>query len=421
MKNLFVFFALLFWCMSMTSCKDQIDPVSFLEDGELRYPGKVTKAIILAGKDRLKIRVNLGPDPNINKMVVFWNLKKDSTIVQIDRAAVIDNTVEVLIENLPENVYNFEIHTYDKFNNESVPVFLTGRTYGSRYTTVLNDRMVKNYEAQSEEGDLKFFWADSIIYSAGLDVVYIDRNKVEQSVFVANTETITLLKNVDDAEPIRINTLFAPEPHAIDTFQSEASINLELSKLFLELPKPYASGYVDGFDSPNNNGWNNLWNNNWGKTFNQNTNGTPWATEAGWGAFETKDPNGGTGKESWFTIDLKQAIRVARYRTGFYWPYMFAAPKKTELWAYTGVGAPTAAGAWNQWVKIGSIDNAKFLLTQNDMIREYPLGDNIYTDYASVPLSRYYRVKVTENWETRANQSRGTMSIAEVTFWKFIK
>lgn len=421
MKNLFVFLAMISCCLTWMSCEDKIDPLTFIGNGELRYPGKVNNVQYLAGENRLRIQVNFGPDPNVDKMIVFWNMKKDSSIVHVDRASLIDNKMEVLIDNLPESVYNFEIYTYDKFNNRSVPVYLTGRTYGTRYTSVLNNRVLKNYEASNEDGDLKFFWGDSIIYSSGLNVIFMDNEDKERSVFVSNKESTTELKNVNSRKEITLSTLFSPEPNAIDTFRSEVKMALDLKKLFVEIAKPYASGYVDGFDSPNNNGWNNLWNNNWGKTFNQNTSGTPWATEAGWGTFETRDLSADKSvKETWFTVDLKQSVRVARYRTGFYWPYMYGAPKETELWAYTGSGTPTAAGGWDNWVKIGTINNAQFLLTAADMAREYPLGDNIYTDFMTVPSSRYYRVKVTENWESRQNQSRGTTVIAEVTFWKYV-
>lgn len=409
MKNiikLFCFISLLLNC----ACEGEIDPLQFAPEGELRYPGKANNAIYFAGKERLQIQFTLSPDPNVNKAIVYWNLLKDSTIIDIDKNTLTDNIVNILIDDLPENIYNFEIYTYDKFNNQSVPTHLTGRTYGLRYSSALNNRSITDYEAANDNGDIKIMWGDSILASAGIQLTYTDLEQNKKVVEVPNVENETVLKAINITKEIEISTLFAPEANAIDTFVSKNTIILDPTKLILEMQKPYASGYVDGFDSSNNNKWDKLWDGKWGKTFNQNDNGTPWGGESGWGSFEPKGPL--PAQPAWLTIDLSRPVKVARYRSGLYWPYMRACPKKTELWAYTGTGIPTAAEGWNNWVKIGSTDNSAY--TTADMAREYPLGDNIYTEYTSVPSARFYRIKVSEIWGTN-----DIFSISEVTFWKY--
>lgn len=409
MKNiikLFCFISLLLNC----ACEGEIDPLQFAPEGELRYPGKANNAIYFAGKERLQIQFTLSPDPNVNKAIVYWNLLKDSTSIDIDKNTLTDNIVNILIDNLPENIYNFEIYTYDKFNNQSVPTHLTGRTYGLRYSSALNSRSITGYEAANDNGDIKIMWGDSILASAGIQLTYTDLEQNKKVVEVPNVENETVLKAINITKEIEISTLFVPEANAIDTFVSKNTIILDPTKLILEMQKPYASGYVDGFDSPNNNKWDKLWDGKWGKTFNQNDNGTPWGGESGWGSFEPKGPL--PAQPAWLTVDLSQPVKVARYRSGLYWPYMRACPKKTELWAYTGTGTPTAEEGWDNWIKIGSTDNSAY--TTADMAREYPLGDNIYTEYASVPSARFYRIKVSEIWG-----SNGSFSISEVTFWKY--
>ncbi|CAK7048804.1 MAG: hypothetical protein PARBA_01701 [Parabacteroides sp.] len=409
MKNiikLFCFISLLLNC----ACEGEIDPLQFAPEGELRYPGKANNAIYFAGKERLQIQFTLSPDPNVNKAIVYWNLLKDSTSIDIDKNTLTDNIVNILIDNLPENIYNFEIYTYDKFNNQSVPTHLTGRTYGLRYSSALNSRSITGYEAANDNGDIKIMWGDSILASAGIQLTYTDLEQNKKVVEVPNVENETVLKAINITKEIEISTLFVPEANAIDTFVSKNTIILDPTKLILEMQKPYASGYVDGFDSPNNNKWDKLWDGKWGKTFNQNDNGTPWGGESGWGSFEPKGPL--PAQPAWLTIDLSQPVKVARYRSGLYWPYMRACPKKTELWAYTGTGTPTAEEGWDNWIKIGSTDNSAY--TTADMAREYPLGDNIYTEYASVPSARFYRIKVSEIWGTN-----DIFSISEVTFWKY--
>lgn len=388
------------------ACEGEIDPLQFAQGGELRYPGKVSSATYLAGKERLQIQLTLGPDPNVNKVIIYWNLSKEHLIVDIDRSSLKDNTVDVLIENLPENIYNFEIYTYDKFENKSIPTYLVGRTYGNRYLSILNNRPIATYEAV-DNGGVKIIWGDSIIYSAGVRMEYTDLEQNKKVVEIPNIVNETILEQVDINKEIEISTLFAPEPNAIDIFESKKIMRLDPTKLILELKKPYALNHVGGFDSAYGGNPDKLWDGKWGKTFNQDGSGNPWGNEAGWGVFEPKTI------PAWFTIDLSKSVKIARYRSGFYWPYMNGCPKKTELWAYTGEGVPTAEEGWNNWVKIGSADNSA--LTLEEMVSAYSLGDNIYPDYNSVPSAQYYRVKVLETWKPGAS----CFSISEVTFWRY--
>lgn len=397
----------------MEACSGDINPLNYSKNGDLRYPGKVNNAIYYPGNNRLQLHFTLGPDPNVNKIGIYWNLQKDSFMVNIDRNALKNNIKEILIENLPENIYNFEIYTFDKFGNKSVPTYLTGRTYGPRYEEGLNNRTISSLEAANENGDVNILWNDSILYSYDVKVSYADKSNVTKTIIVSNKDSYSLLKNIDVTKDVNVTTRFLPEINAIDTFATAYSIKVNVKKLQLEIPKPYASGFVAGYDTPNNNGWNSLWDGKWGKTFSQNSSGSPWATEAGWKFFETKPS--ATATESWFTIDLSKAVKLSRYRTGFYWPYMNSCPKVTELWAYIGAGVPTAANGNTNWIRIGITDNS--LLNINQMTEQYSLGDNIYIDYDSSILARFYRIKVLSNW---GGTLKGALNIAEVTFWEYI-
>jgi hypothetical protein len=403
----------------ITSCSGEIDPLDYVDGGEIRYPGKANNLVYRGGKNRLEIQFTLGPDPSVDKTVIYWNLKKDSVVINIDRASLKGNTITKVIENLPEDIYNFEIYTYDKYGNKSVPSYLTGRTYGDRYANVLADRGM-SYEFSNLQGDVRITWADSIIYSSGAYLEYTDLDNNPLKVFISNKETERTIKDgiKYTKRDMKITTFFIPEPYAIDTFYTSHIQEFDPSNLpvVVEMAKPYAGAFVAEFDTPVlqdwNSAWGNIWNGNWGKTFVQNTSGDPWADEAGWTVFGT-NPNDGA-ESTWLTIDIKEHVKLARYRTGFYWPYMSACPRKTELWAYTGTGAPTKEDGWNNWVKIGSMDNSA--LTHAEMETQYGLGDNLYLDATdSHPVARYYRLRCYDNWDSKVH-----FIIAEVTFWAHI-
>lgn len=417
MKELFKILSILS-IVFFVSCSDYVDYEKDHTNGEeIRYAGKANDPAYFAGHNRIEVKYVLGPDPNINKSVIYWNLRADSITVSINRAELANDTITRIIEGLPENTYSFEIYNYDKFGNKSVPTYLTAKSYGNKYIANLYDRNVTSYEAASLGGDLKINWGDSVMKSVGVRVEYMNQDDKKVEKFVENTETSTILEEVNMEKPIKYQTLHIPEPNAIDTFTIDpAEIIIDRTKVVLEMPKPYASAFVSGFDSSNNNGFAALWNGKWGLTFDQNWGGEPWAGEAGWGTFETYVPTGGE-TSTWLTVDVKEYIKVYRYRTGFYWPYMAHCPQISELWAYTGTGAPTAADGWNNWVKLGTIDNS--YLTPELMKTQYGLGDNIYFDADDVPKARYYRLNCVKNWDNRADRSKIILCIAEMTFWAY--
>ena len=88
---------------------------------------------------------------------------------------------------------------------------------------------------------------------------------------------------------------------------------------------------------------------------------------------------------------------------------MNTCPKKTELWAYVGEGVPTAQEGWENWVKLGAMDNSAV-----NKETAYGEGDNLYFANKEAPMARYYRLKCLENWKGSPD-----MIIAEVTFWGY--
>lgn len=411
MKTIIKAFRLFFIIFALSSCEGEINPVKDFTDGEeLRYPGKPTEAIYRAGNNRLEIQFTLNPDPNITKALVYWNMKEESITIDIDRSQLTDDKVLYIIDHLPENVYSFEIYTEDKFGNRSVPEYMTGRTYGSRYHGFLTHRLITGYEAANLDGDIHIHLGDSVLGSQETILSYTNLANQEVEMTIANTVNTVTLENANFAKPIKYKTLHLPEPNAIDVFEvAAADYTIDPEKLVYELPKPYATYFVEGFDT-NNGNYAALWNGKWGKTYSTDDGGSPWGGEAGWAAVDVP-------KGSWITMDLGRVAKLQRYRTGFYWPYRKSCPQITEIWAYQGTGAPTAADGWDHWVKMGEINNASFIKNQDDMIREYPIGDNIYIDYPKAFAARYYRVKFVTNWDP----NNANCNLAEMTFWIYVQ
>lgn len=420
MKNLIKIWSLLFGIVFLESCEKQIDPLSFVPDGELRYPAKANNAVYLAGENRLKLQFKLGPDPNVSKAIIYWNLKRDSLLIDINRASLTDNMVSVLIDNLPENVYNFEVYTFDKFGNKSVPTYITGRTYGSRFATILSDRGLNRYEAANESGDVKLIWKDSVLLSSKVQISYTDKQNVTRLLVVPNTENSTLLSNVNIAKEVKVTTMFAPEPKAIDTFKTNFILNIDPANLILQIAKPY--NYIKLTGDADVSNWSYWWNNE------------AMSTWQGYGSIGYRGANttGDAASESiWVTLDLGKPRKLKRMRMDYYYYKDGTAPKVIDLMAYVGSGVPSNLTIghpdyWKDWVLIKTYDNSDPVeypfVAGNATVNQpgFAKGLDASFELSKVPLSRYYRLRCRSSWTPWAPNNRN-FSLSEITFWQFVQ
>jgi hypothetical protein len=397
-----------------------------MDGGEaIRYAGKVDSARYYAGENRLTIQYVLAPDPNIVQSIIYWNLKKEFVTIDLDRTTMTSDTVTHTLE-LPEGVYSFEIYNVDRFGNVSVPTYLTARTYGDSYINSLLNRRCSEYEALNFAGDIRLYFGVVPETAIGVSITYRQKSGEEQTLFVANDSSEAVLNSVDLDAPIRYTTCYIPEPQAIDTFAAQ-SVTLDAGNLFLKW-STYSAYKVTGFDNEytittlNNPSF--LWDGKWGVTYTGGSNQS-WANETGYQNFNV--PRSSVNTPTWFTFDLAQTVRLARYRHHFYYSFQATCPLFWELWAYTGSGAPTAAEGWNNWVKIGEGNTdhlpAQSATNQQARIDAYPLGETISFERQYVPAARYYRFKCLENWYYKNGgytDHYGDLSLSEIICWVYL-
>ncbi|MDR1719566.1 MAG: hypothetical protein LBR67_05510 [Dysgonamonadaceae bacterium] len=405
------------------ACADKPEISDYIDPEELRYAGKANDLAYFAGYDRLLLQFVLSPDPNVNKAVIYWDLRADSTLVDINRAALTTDTINCLIENLPENTYSFEIFTYDIFGNRSVPAYLTARTYGIRYVSGLLNRQTTNVLYNEQTFALTVNWSDSIAKSLGTNIEYTALDDVQHKVFVGNTDTKTVLENVNIALPVMLQTLFVPEPEAIDNFGPEPEKVIDPETMSQDIPKPYAIYHVSGFDpdityQPDESSAKNcLWDGKIG------TMATPlwnlsWAVQMGYCTVYTSPAD--ASQPTWMTFDIGARARLQQFHLNHYWPFAYSCMQQWELYAFNGSGAPTAADGWNNWIKIGEYDNSSVGSTDHNAKNAqqdayYAAGEGFEFQREEVPVARYYRVKCLKNWD-----NQGIFTLGEISFRKYM-
>jgi hypothetical protein len=182
-------------------------------DGEIIYAAKVDSVGVQAGKNRALLNLDIRSQ-RIETVRIYWNDYTDSSDVAINSQV---GAFPKMLENLSENGYIFQLVSFDKSGNASLPFEVSGNVYGDSYQSKLSNRAIQSVYA-GDEG-LTVNWSGAIDNSLGSNLVYTDKSGREQTVRVPVTDNSTDL--ADWSSGMQYNTLFLPEPTAVDTFYSD--------------------------------------------------------------------------------------------------------------------------------------------------------------------------------------------------------
>ena len=206
--------------ISMAGCSKMDSTYQdFWKNGEKVYPASPDSLKVYPGKNRIKLTWLILGDPTVSKAKIFWNNGTDSLEVPVSRTGSKVDTVKVLLENMQEGLYTFNIYAYDEKGHSSVEASAVGKVYGDAYANSLLIRIINS--AFFLDDSLKVVWGDPADQtSLGSEIVYTDTSGTSRHLIVPATADTTVLLDYDfNAEPtFRYRTLFLPDSMAIDTF-----------------------------------------------------------------------------------------------------------------------------------------------------------------------------------------------------------
>lgn len=223
MKNKTVSLLLLLSCLSCTKMDHAYK--DYLGDGEIIYPGAPFNLEAHSGRSRLEIQFTQSGDPNIVKYMISWNNKGKQLEAPADK---INKIQKVLIPDLAEGEYTFEIVAVDKAGNKSTTrsAIISGRSLGDIYERNLSGRGItfKNSQAgmiinmTSADTTLKYA---TVYYEDGSG----NRRSVTYNQLSALQDTLKDIKRSLTA--VRFISAIVPEK-CIDTFYADRTIPLVL-------------------------------------------------------------------------------------------------------------------------------------------------------------------------------------------------
>lgn len=382
-------------CLFIFSCTKEDDYKKYTAGGEITYPARIDSVIVQSGNKRVRLRLALGSDPSITKVKVFWGNRTDSAEANVTRTKPID-TVDMVIGNLNEGVYNFDVYTYNSKNNISVVKHGSGNVYGENYTSTLSNRIIQSL-TQDANGNVVIKWFSPLTGEKEIELKYKNSKGDDVTQKVQGDALSTEIADYKDKTVLSWRSVFLPDSNAFDTFTLDYS-TVELPEYERQLPKSGFSEKILPTDVLEGGfGWlmPSLWNDTY--------KGNGFATQPG------------KPLPVSFTFDTGVSNRINRFK---YWMpedriFNLEAVKSFEIW---GSNNPAADGSWASWTLLRTCESVK--------PSGSPVGTNTAEDVAAAaagqefimpagtPKTRFIRIKVLSNWGNGSFQALG-----EFTFY----
>lgn len=216
----------------------------FIVKNGVVYPGRATDPVAAPGRNRIRISWLRGTDPTVTHATVFWNNYADSLPVTIPATG---DTITVVIDQLPEKAYTFEIVTYNQQGNPSVPVELLAQAYGPAYEATLLNRPVAS-SLMDGSGSVYVVWgaADVVNGAFGTLVTYVNNGDDSVTQRVEVTSDTAVLADYKPGTEFRYRTAFLPDSLSIDTFYSV----YDTHPAYRKIPKSGWIASADSYSSP---------------------------------------------------------------------------------------------------------------------------------------------------------------------------
>ena len=381
----------------------------FLEDGEYFYPGKADSLRAHAGDGRIQLSWLRSADPSVVTAVIYWNNGQDSLVKPLSEFEGLD-TLRVMIENLEEKSYTFEVYTKDNEGNTSVRSEVLGEVLGDVYRNSLLHRAIQEV-SYADDGSLVITWTPAEETAVRDSVTYQLTNGETRVQAVPTDEEETRLADYAPNQSFSYRSFFLPDSLAIDTFATrllEVEVDPELFAPKGELLDKSKFALVKlPTDTWEPNAANAPAENMWDGTFNKENN-----------TFISKV---GTPMPQWFTLDLGvlgklTEMQINQRGTTASRLYDGGNVKKAEIW---GSADPNPDGSWDDsWVLLATFNSVKPSGSSSTTAEDiaYALAGEKVSFPLDAPAVRYIRFKTVENWD---KQGRGFTNIAQLTFWGY--
>jgi hypothetical protein len=136
-----IFFLIILSVLSVLSCGKQDDVYKeFIVEGGHVYPAKIKELKSTSGYQRVILEWDKPFDPSIRTVTVFWDNYSKS--MDLNYADFPDNHVSVVIPDLEDRAYTFDVVNADAKGNQSLATELSVTPFGNNWLTSHTERSV---------------------------------------------------------------------------------------------------------------------------------------------------------------------------------------------------------------------------------------------------------------------------------------
>ncbi len=393
-----------FLFMMMVACDDMNSiHQEYYDRGEDIYTGVVDSIKVHPGYEKVLLEWEINADPRITKVVIYWNQRTDSVLIDVNRTQSGAIQMNHYLENLREGDYTFEFITRDNEGHYSMVQQAAVLIYGESYTQTLRNRNVASIAKQTD-GSMLITWDPISNREIQYTTITYTKDGITEFVRIENTDTETSLTELETGDKINIFTTYLPE-NALETLDSPVR-EYTLPKLEREINKAKFSIIVltgDNTSVNNSRDLSRIWD---GSPTNPNI-------------LHTVENAAGFNFPHHFTFDMGVLAEISRLRI---WPRTDAgaftghSPRYFEIWGSNELKNASddetywKTEAWKEdWKLMG---DHEIIRPGSDQAAAWAAGWE-YDVNEEIGRVRYIRLVIkNQNW-----QGSNCVNIGEITLW----
>jgi hypothetical protein len=191
------------------------DPIAeYVKNGEISYATRVDTLWANGGKNRIRIAWKLPPNKNAVKAVIYWNNQND--MKEVPTISSPNGQYELLLDNIPQGAYLFNLFTLDSEGNKSVGLSVSASSYGTNFQSTIVNRTIASKVIK--EGAIDIKWNGAEKGDTGTLLSYTHADGDVRTIVVKTTDNETSIIDIKRGTELNIQSQFLPEPGALDIF-----------------------------------------------------------------------------------------------------------------------------------------------------------------------------------------------------------
>lgn len=215
MNKIYYISLLLFSAIFIYSC-DKFTDVhkEWVKNGEIVYAPKPDSVVFIAGRDRVKMRLWMYNAVNVKNIIVSWNAGHDSLLIPASFKNGRDS-IDVVIGNLTEKSYTFNVYSIDNFGHRSLNYVQFGSSYGDIFISSIGNRRVKSLTLTDLNGSIDWYASPSgLVFT---EIRYTNRDGAITTVRMPSSDFRANI-DVKAGTTFDFRSLYIPESESVDTF-----------------------------------------------------------------------------------------------------------------------------------------------------------------------------------------------------------